>query len=555
MRNLLLTCLLSLGLGGYAFAQSDTQSDARSDAQSNEEISPRLQTPESLREKFVLESDLSTRLQRLLELEQQALQLAEDEPLKLGSLGAAILDIYYGSQTGHFAMGLFYAHVESAEAKAPHDAWLAKLQTHMLASGNGTRTNPYTVMTIYDAHTYARTEKTSPVGSIYQSSEDTHFGLMLVARPTKGTLRQMHFDLSHILKGFALEGKEVPTNPWPFMRLLASKMDNAAQTAIGAYLTSIKKYEQAISWLKVASRTGNVLANTLLARIYWTQAEDAQDDNLREQLRERALENHMHAIALGSTDSMYTLANLYLNDYYGEENRDAGIPLLSQAGDLDHAEALLYLGHLYNAGLHVEQDSSLANNYFLRAAKLNNPQAILSYGRFLSGQKDNQEANPGAKGEDKIYLWLEDLAKNKNSEAMIVLGNLYARGIGKKSSIGKAIRWYKRAVKIARDDGDIVNEVAWTLTVSDVSGLKREKYAQKIMNHLMANNTDANTRPEYLDTWAATFAARGDFDQAIELQQKAISVAQDQQRDDVIEILREHLEQFKSGIAITERAP
>ena len=59
----------------------------------------------------------------------------------------------------------------------------------------------------------------------------------------------------------------------------------------------------------------------------------------------------------------------------------------------------------------------------------------------------------------------------------------------------------------ARTDPNIVNEVAWTLTVSDRDSLRRERYAREIMDHLMEANEAARQRPEYLDTWAATYAA------------------------------------------------
>ena len=100
-----------------------------------------LETPEAVpddalaaaRNEFLSADDLNEKLLRLMELEHQALQLAADEPLKLGSIGSAILDIYYGSPTGHLVMSRFYDHVESEEAKEPHDAWLAKLQREMVS--------------------------------------------------------------------------------------------------------------------------------------------------------------------------------------------------------------------------------------------------------------------------------------------------------------------------------------------------------------------------------------------------------------------------------------
>jgi len=47
-----------------------------------------------LRSEFMAAENLTQQLDRLTELEAQAMQLVDDEPLKLGSLGTAILDQY-----------------------------------------------------------------------------------------------------------------------------------------------------------------------------------------------------------------------------------------------------------------------------------------------------------------------------------------------------------------------------------------------------------------------------------------------------------------------------
>ena len=74
------------------------------------------------------------------------------------------------------------------------------------------------------------------------------------------------------------------------------------------------------------------------------------------------------------------------------------------------------------------------------------------------------------------------------------------------------------------------------------------------MDRLMKSSDRARNQPEYLDTWAATHAASGDFDQAKVLQKEAISVAT-RERTEVIGILREHLELFRNGRTVTEKAP
>ena len=524
-----------------------------------QKTSPQEPSVEDQRRAFISQTNFPEQFWRLQELEQQALQLAVDEPLKLGSLGSAILDIFPASQTGHYAMREFYAHVESTDAEAQHTEALNRIHAAMQKNADGTPASPFPIMTIYDAHAYVKSQGANPVGAMYQAQSAESFGALLIARPEQGALQHTHFDLSTILKGFKQSqtqpgqpDAESHSNPWAVMRMLATRMDSAALTAVGRYFSQTQKVEDAITWLRAASRSENVIANALLARLYLGQAEASDDDQQRAEFRELALENHLHAIALGSADSMYTLANLYINDYYGEENRAAAIPLLNQAGDLNHAESLLYLGYLYNIGREVEADPVRAAQYYAKAAALENTQAILSYGRFLTAEGD---AISSQADHSQVLELLERLAKQGNAEAMVILGNLYARGTAVKISLSKAIRWYKKAVKAAAGEADIINEVVWTLTVSDIEDLKRPKYAKNTMDKLMRDDAVARGRPEYLDTWAATYAATGDFSRAVELQEQAIAQALALDRQDVLDILKGHLELFKAGATIEERAP
>ncbi|MEM7078773.1 MAG: tetratricopeptide repeat protein [Pseudomonadota bacterium] len=504
------------------------------------------------RQRFLDHPEFSDRFARLTELEQQALALAVDEPLKLGSLGTAILDIYPASQTGHYALSKFYAHVEAADTEQIHLQALDLIQAQMAQSGRGDGQRPYQVMTVYDARAFVRSQDTSPIGAMYQTGDRIDLGYMLLAKPTEGANRRWYFDLSHVVARTQRtedDPNDAPVTGWTVIRMLAQNMDNAAQTAIGAYLSSAGNNQDAVGWLKVATRTGNVLANTLLARIYLTQAQASSNEEDRAELLDLALENHLHAIGLGSRESMYTLASLYLGEYYGPDNSASAIPLLKQAGDLGHPDALLYLAYLYNTGEQVEQDSAAAQHYYEQAAALNSPRALLSFARFLL-------SNEGAAAEqEELITALESLAETPHAEAMVALGNLHARGLATRPSNRRAVRWYRKSVEIDPLDPAIVNEVAWTLTVSDVKGLRRVKYARRIMDHLMTGNDKAREQPEYLDTWAAIYAALGDHERAVELQEEAIVAARSEARDDVLQILQDHLELFKAGDTITEKAP
>ena len=155
--------------------------------------------------------------------------------------------------------------------------------------------------------------------------------------------------------------------------------------------------------------------------------------------------------------------------------------------------------------------------------------------------------------------WLLELADTDHAEAMVVLGNLSARGIAVPKSSRRALKWYKKAVRNAGSHhhgaAEIINEVSWTLATTPINSLRDSRYARTLMDKLMAADEAARDRPEYLDTWATTYAATGDFVTAIDKQQQAISKAEEQQRDDVLEILRKHLSKFKAGDRIVDQVP
>jgi TPR repeat protein len=522
-----------------------------------------------LREAFLKAPDLPARLRRLADLETQALALMEDEPLKLGSLGTAILDTYYGSLAGHYVLGRFYQHVSTPEAAAVHERWVERLQQQIEAGGDGSREQPLRPVTPVEARMYARSKDWLPIGAIYQSTDEAPFSLVLQVQQEGAAQQLLHFDLTPLYlnmrkelgsaaRAAAGEADEPDTvreqameqfTPFTLIGFLAKQNDSAAQTAIGAFLASQERFEDAVNWLRAASRTGNLLANSLLARIYWEQARVADDDDARADALSQVMDNYLHAIALGSSDAMYALGVLYLNGHYGDENKITGVPLLTQASEAGHSDATMFLAHLHYAGEVVEKDLEAARRHYVQAAEMGNPYAQKSYARFLL------DRDAGQPGDPRAVQWLQQLADAGEPESMTLLGNLHARGIGTRTDVRKAVGWFRRAVKAAPEDPNIVNEIAWTLTVTDQEKLRRHGYARQIMDRMMEANSEARSRPEYLDTWAATYAANGNFEKAVQLQEQALTAATEAERDDVIDILRKHLEAFQSGKTISESVP
>ena len=527
----------------------------------------------TLQQDFLSQPDAAARYLRLSELEAQALALLTDEPLRLGSVGSAILEIHPASYTGHFVLEKFYRNLESTDAQQLHATWLRHLRNTITTDADGSSEAPYKVFSINDAKTLLVVQNLSESGALYQSDAQRPLTLTLLAREnSQQPLRSVQFVLTPILQPLNsdLSSKEAvqPNNPWPLLRELAGSQNSAAQAAIGTFLAKQSRFDAAISWLEVAARSGNLFANSLLARIYWLKAgsaekatppDDAQASGdpqpTAEEFKQRALKNHLQAIALGSVESMYALGRLYIEGFYDDANSAEGVALLEQAGQLGNVQALLYLGHQFRTGQRLEADPNAAKQYLEQAAALQNPAAIISYARYLSSDTGRRSISAHA----RLMPWLLELANTDHAEAMVVLGNLNARGIAVPKSNRRALKWYKKAVRNAGSHhhgaAEIINEVSWTLATTPISGLRNSRYARSIMDKLMKADAAARDRPEYLDTWATTYAATGDFKTAIDMQQRAITKALEQQRNDVIEILRKHLSKFEAGDQIVEQVP
>lgn len=504
----------------------------------------------TLRRSFLTAPDFPSRLQKLGPLEQQVMQMIDDEPLRLGSIGSAALDIYYGSLAGHYAMRAYYERVGAEDAVAIHDGWLNKLIDDLEAGGDGTTDSPFQVLSATEARAYLRSKGRSAVGSMYQTSDSRPFGMVTLTKPESGPLVTSHFDLRPAFEAVRheVDGPEgTDFSPELLIRYLAGQNDSAAQAAIGTFFALSGDSESAINWLHASSRSGNLLANLMLARVHWQRADDAEGDTRDEEF-DRVLDNYLHAIALGSDEAMLRLGTLYLGGVYGDDNESAGIPLLDQADELGNNAATLYLGHLYYSGEVVEQDYAKANAYYQRAAEDGQLRERTTYVRFLLDEKAAAFAN-------KQAIALLEESGGDSAEANILLGYSKARGLGVDVAAKEAVDHFKHAVKLSPGNADIINEVAWTLTVSHIDELRRERYALNIMTKMMESDAVARANPAFLDTWAAAHAANGEFDRAISIQNEALVGARENGDESTIEELESHMALFREGGVVIDPVP
>ena len=526
-----------------------------------------------LRKAFIERADASAELTKIIELERQALALMVDQPLRLGAIGNAILESNYASLTGHLALQRFYTHLESAESAAVHEQWLLKLQA-LIEENEGSIAEPYSVYSAAEAEAYLLSRELELIGSMYHTRETHPFVLLASARPLvmaeneNGTggkpkavpapqsqavrLKSLYFDLSDAYRAAKTELEKEETErefaPIDLITYLGSQGDTAAQAFIGTYMASENRTDDAIEWLKAASQRGNLIANLMLARAYWSKAQ-ASEEPQRVEYRDKMLDNYTHAIALGSDEAMFALGSIYLSGEFGDDNKTSGVALLEQASEIDNESSALLLAHMHYRGELVEKDLSTAESYFHKAADVGGRRSRMQYARFLFDPKNERVFT------DDAYTWLEELAKKDDPEAMLMLGNLHAKGISVEQNFRRAISWFKSAVSTAEDDANIVNEVAWTLTVTNIDKLRSQSYALRIMDRMMSADEEARGNPAYLDTWAAAHAANGKFDDAIDLQKQALKAAKDLDQEGDLEELNAHLKLFTENTAIIDPVP
>lgn len=522
--------------------------------------------PAAIRQAFLVAPDFDERLRQLIFLEGQVLEVLDGEPLRLGAVGSAILDQYYASLTGHQALARFYRHLELAEQADRHDAWVEAIRADIESSAMGTTpADPYRALSANEAEAFLSRRGMTVMGASYYKTEDQPFLLQMVARAADGRVENVFFDLGDLYSAFKASVRRdkstvfpiLPlvscdsTGPWcdpltlpAFVHVLAQGGDSAAQVSKGRDAIAQNQFDKAIPWLHQASRSGNALASLLLAQLFERQVFQASS-SVRPEWLEPAERNYRLAIAAGFDTAMADLGWWYLLGAYGEDRVSEGLPLLLRAADLNNIAALLRLGQLYFNGQFVEADHERSEQYYRRAAE-QDERAKVEYARFLM--------STDRKFDDRAWQWMREMAKDRNPDAMLVIGDMYARGVHVNKNVRRARSWFKNAAKTVPDDPHFVNEVAWRLTVSHLRKLRDERYALKIMDRVMTDeNLDAHRNPAYLDTWAAAFAANGDFERAISVQEEAIERAvSSNDPHSALETLREHLETFRAGQLIND---
>lgn len=148
-------------------------------------------------------------------------------------------------------------------------------------------------------------------------------------------------------------------------------------------------------------------------------------------------------------------------------------------------------------------------------AQAGRAQAQYSLGRlYLYGRGPEQDIEQGLN-------WLRKAADQNYGEAQNQLGLLYLTGGGVNMDCKIASHWFSSVAPDSNAYRQARSNLAWLLATCPEDSARDGQRAIEIVRQLLEQEPD---NPSLLDTHAAALAETGQFEQAIETQQKAIAL-------------------------------
>lgn len=198
--------------------------------------------------------------------------------------------------------------------------------------------------------------------------------------------------------------------------------------------TEKNKYK-AVEWYKKASYQRNTNAMYQLSMAYLLGEGIQQDIKKGNALK-------IQAANMGNIKAQIDLAQSYRTGDEDEQipkNLEKVAYWYSKAAALGDKNALNNLAYMYAMGDGVTQNHTTALKYYLMAAqKGEDSSQVAICGYYLEGQA------PLPQDFIKARSWCQVAADKNNNDAKLLLGRIYAKGLGVKQDKAKALYWYKQ---------------------------------------------------------------------------------------------------------------
>jgi|SRR5665213_2359961 len=231
--------------------------------------------------------------------------------------------------------------------------------------------------------------------------------------------------------------------------------------------------------------------------------------------RQRAIEDMKQIAYAGDVSAQLHLGVIYLTgDGVAKDDAEA-VKWLMKAAEQDSALAERYLAEMYFKGRGVPADNEQAAKWLRMAAEQGDAQSEYNLA-VLYTQGEGVPRN----GKDAAN-WMRKAAGQSLAAAQQGMGTLYENGDGVPLDPVEAEKWYRKAVD--QNYAPAMNSLALLMATSKESSVRNPQGAIAMANKAVA----AGTNPDYLDTLAAAYFADGQFDKAVETEEKALARAPD----------------------------
>lgn len=223
-----------------------------------------------------------------------------------------------------------------------------------------------------------------------------------------------------------------------------------AANNIGALYDDIGEPEKAVEWFEQGIRQGDKRAESNLGRFYLNGIAVAPDTAKGlSMLEPHAAQNGHAALTLGfwydgDFDENPQPDNQKALEYYLLAEKNSQDLTTIELTDLYNN-----LGTLYNNHDGIPTDYPKAQKYFIKAAELGMPHAMLNLGHLYASKGEHKQA----------FKWYLKAAENDLIDAYYYVGKAYAMGKGVPQDGRKAVAWLEQAAEYGVEEW--VSELAY----------------------------------------------------------------------------------------------
>ena len=246
----------------------------------------------------------------------------------------------------------------------------------------------------------------------------------------------------------------------------------------------MNNFEEALHWYEMAAKLDNNIAMRSVIRLC-----DSRRENV--ELREKSVFwSKVVAAQEGGAAEKLALGIAFLQGNGIDANIEKGINLITEAAELDHIPAQLFIADWYVAESNPQPNAKLAAEWNLRAAMLDNIEAQIRIG------KQYAEGRGVPIDPKKATYWLEVAAEAGDAKAQYFAGEMGADTNEKGNSIAYIWLWLaaKNGIEAAVSRRDHVGHLVGVDAVIGLQSMAKPLFEKmtrgKVKKHIIIKSLD-----------------------------------------------------------------